>query len=112
MSNVLLLDYIHHTYIDPEQEHRSFHDLKAEFIAQLEKLDSNKYRLTQLWRVTSSDNHPKTLFVNFDSIEEKEQFNELANKLGFNAEQLGLQIIRNFVNLHPNIDQQNKQLIN
>ena len=104
MERRLLEKY--HTYVDREQEHRSFHYLKAEFITQLEKLEKNKHRLTQLWRVASSDNHPKTLFVNFDSIEEKEQFDELANKLGFNAEQLGLKIIRNFVNLHPNIDRE------
>lgn len=93
----------YHTYINHEQEHRSFHYSKTEFIVQLEKFSSKEYRLTQLWRVASSDSHPKTLFINFDSIEEKEQFDELANKLGFDAEKLGIILIRNFVNLHPNI---------
>ncbi len=92
----------YHSYVDPEQEHRSFHYLKAEFIVQLKKVGSNQYKLTQLWRVASSDNHPKTLFINFDNIEEPKQFEILANSLGFEDEKLGLQLIRNFMKLHPN----------
>ncbi|HAZ46510.1 MAG TPA: hypothetical protein DDW76_01920 [Cyanobacteria bacterium UBA11369] len=95
-----LLDKFH-SFIDPQQEHRSFHYRKAEFIAQLLRQDNSQYKLTQLWRVASSDEHPKTLFINFSSVEERERFASLAKSLRINDEQLGLQLLRNFMNLHP-----------
>lgn len=91
----------HHVFIDSQQEHRTFHYKKAEFIAQLQTLENSKYKLTQLWRVTSSDEHPLTLFVKFSNIEEKERFKSLAKSLDIDEEKLGLQLIRNFMNLHP-----------
>lgn len=89
----------HHTYIDSAQEHRSFHYLKAEFIAQLRPLDSNQYELTQLWRVSSLDAHPNTLFITFSSIAEREQFSALARNLRKNEEDIALKLIRNFMEL-------------
>lgn len=91
----------HHTYVDPQQEHRSFRYLRAEFIAQLEPYKNGEYKLTQLWRVASSDNYPKTLFINFSSVEERELFYSLARSLDMDDEELGLRLIRNFMNLHP-----------
>lgn len=91
----------HHSFVDSVQEHRSFHYQKAEFIAQLQLFEDNRYKLTQLWRVASSDNHPKTLFVTFSSIEERERFSYLAKNLDISDEELGLQLIRNFMELHP-----------
>ncbi|AKG20812.1 hypothetical protein [Calothrix sp. 336/3] len=91
----------YHGFIDPQQEHRSFHYLKAEFIAQLIKTDSNTYKLTQIWRVASSDTYPKTLFISFSSVEERNRFDELARSLQYTDEELGLLLIRNFMNLHP-----------
>jgi hypothetical protein len=90
-----------HSFIDPQQEHRSFHYRNAEFIAQLLPQDNSQYKLTQLWRVASSDEHPKTLFINFSSVEERERFASLAKSLSSNDEKLGLQLLRNFMNLHP-----------
>ena len=90
-----------HSFIDPQQEHRSFHYRNAEFIAQLLPQDNSQYKLTQLWRVASSDEHPKTLYINFSSVEERERFASLAKSLSSNDEQLGLRLVRNFMNLHP-----------
>ena len=53
----------HSSYVDPQQEHRSFRYRRAEFIAQPEPYNNGQYKLTQLWRVASSDNYPKTLFI-------------------------------------------------
>ncbi|MCA1995164.1 MAG: hypothetical protein LDL41_24410, partial [Coleofasciculus sp. S288] len=92
----------HHTYVDPQQEHRSFRYRRAEFIAQLEPYNNGQYKLTQLWRVASSDSYPKTLFINFSSVEERERFYSLARSLNIDDEELGLRLIRNFMNLHPN----------
>ena len=91
----------YHDFVDPHQEHRSFHYLKAEFIAQLEKVDSEQHKLTQLWRVASSDTYPKTLFINFGSVEERKKFDNLAKNLETSDEELGLQLIYSFMNLHP-----------
>lgn len=95
-----LLDQ-YHPYIDDYQEHRTFKRNQAEFIVQLEKIPEDAYRLTQLWRVKSSDEYPKTLFVNFNTIEEIERFRELADSLNKKPEILALQLIRNFMDLHP-----------
>jgi hypothetical protein len=95
------LEQKYHAFIDYQQEHRSFIFSKAEFIAQLMPFTENEYQLTQIWRVSSSDNHPKTLFINFSTVEEKERFTELAESLGFKKdEDLGLSLIRNFMSLH------------
>jgi len=91
----------YHSFVDPSQEHRSFHYSKAEFIAQLQPCENNQYKLTQLWRVASSDTYPKTLFVTFSSVEERERFTALAESLGIVDEELGLRLIRNFMDLHP-----------
>ena len=92
----------YHVFIDSQQEHRTFHYKKAEFITQLQTLENTKYKLTQLWRVTSSDEHPLTLFIKFNNIEEKERFQSLAKSLDIDDEKLGLRLIRNFMNLHLN----------
>lgn len=91
----------YHTYVDPKQEHRSFHHLKAEFIVQLEPLGEDRYKFTQLWRVASSDTHPKTLFITFSSTAERDQFSTLAQDLSASDEELGLKLVRNFMDLHP-----------
>ncbi|MGL4498023.1 MAG: hypothetical protein ACRCU2_03085 [Planktothrix sp.] len=95
------LDKRYHSFIDPSQNHRSFRYRQAEFIAQLLPITKGHYNLTQIWRVSSSDYHPKTLFINFSSVEERGKFAELAGELDIKDELLGLRLIRNFMNLHP-----------
>ena len=51
--------------------------------------------------MTSSDEHPLTLFIKFSNIEERERFKSLAKSLQIDDEKLGLRLIRNFMNLHP-----------
>lgn len=91
----------YHNFVDPDQQHRSFYHLKAQFIVQLQLSKNNQYKLTQLWLVNSSDIHPKTLYVTFSSVEERDLFASLAQSLGINDEELGLRLIRNFMDLHP-----------
>lgn len=91
-------------YFDASQEHRSFRiqTLNAEFIIQLIIIDSDSYELTQLWRVSSSDTHPKTLFITFETVEKREKFKRLSDNLGTKDEDLGLQLILDFMSKHPN----------
>ena len=95
-----LLDQ-HQPYIDSDEEHRTFRINNAEYISQLQPIGQAKYRLTQFWRVKSSDAPPKTLFVNFNSVEEIDRFRELAQSLSISPELLGMKLIRNFMDLHP-----------
>lgn len=88
-----------HRFIDATQSQRSFRYKKAEFIAQVRTGDGSS-TLTQLWRVVSSDTHPKTIFLTFDSVEEREDFAELAESLGWGDEELGLRLLRDFAAVH------------
>ena len=69
-----------------------------ELVAQVQQA-KGKSLLTQLWRVKSSDEYPKTLFVNFASEEEREEFRQIADSLGWKDEALGLQLLRDFMNV-------------
>lgn len=86
------------TYFDPTQEHRTFRLQGMELVAQVQQA-KGKSLLTQLWRVKSSDEYPKTLFVNFASEEEREEFRQIADSLGWKDEALGLQLLRDFMNV-------------
>ena len=95
-----LLDQ-HQPFIDINEEHRTFRRNNAEYISQLQPLAQDTYKLTQFWRVKSSDEYPKTLFVNFDSVEEIDRFKALSQSLDIPPERLGIKLIRNFMDLHP-----------
>jgi hypothetical protein len=86
-------------FFDFEQEHRQFRlkDLNVEFIAQLESLADDEQSLTQLWRISSTDINPKTLYVTFETVEERLRFKEIANSLGWHDDNLGLNLILDFM---------------
>jgi hypothetical protein len=90
-------------YFEFDQEHRYFRlqDLNIDFIAQLKKSDENGWKLTQLWMIPSSDINPKTLYVTFETVEERKQFKRLATKLGRNDQELGLQLVLEFMRKFP-----------
>ncbi len=80
-----------------DQEHRQFRYQEMEFIAQLKPTGKVGKELTQLWKVQSGDDYPKTIFVTFVSVEERQRFGEIAAKLGWHDEQLALSILRDFM---------------
>lgn len=84
-------------FLHSEAELRVFRFQAIEFVAQIENGDGGQQFLTQLWKIQSGDDHPKTLFVNFDTVQEREQFRELALRHGWNDEELALSLIRDFV---------------
>lgn len=86
-------------YIDKNQEHRNFRlqVFNLDFIAQLKKLSDQKYELTQLWFIPSRDYDPRCIPVCFANIEEKKQFQTIADKLNWDASQLALELIRDFM---------------
>ena len=83
-------------FIDPTQKIRQFRFQSMDFIAQL-KPKEDRLELTQLWKVQSGDDHPKTIFVTCDSVIERKRFKEIADHLVMQDEDLALQIIQEFV---------------
>ena len=85
------------SFLDPRQEQRQFRYQEMDFIAQLKQISEGEQELTQLWKIQSGDDHPKTLWVTFDSIEERQEFAAVAQRLGWNDEELGLELLRDFM---------------
>lgn len=81
------------TYFKRSAEHREFVVSGCLFIAQLPKEGA----CDQLWFVPSTSGDPRTLYVNFDTVEEREQFGMIASNLGWKDEDLGLQLARDFM---------------
>jgi hypothetical protein len=52
-------------FLRSDEEHRQFRYQEMEFIAQLKPTGKAGKELTQLWKVQSGDDYPKTIFVTF-----------------------------------------------
>ncbi|GAB4276158.1 MAG: hypothetical protein Fur0025_01050 [Oscillatoriaceae cyanobacterium] len=90
-------------YFDSDQEHREFRieieRLPLKFIAQIKKrLGKDSYVMTQLWWIKSSDKHPQTIFISFDTVEQRERFAEFAQMLGWKDDELGKKLLMDFLN--------------
>jgi hypothetical protein len=83
-------------YLDDAQEHRRFRHENMEFIVQLRKRQ-NEVEVTQLWKIPSGDDYPRVLWITFETVEEKTAFVNVASDLGYSAEDLGLELIRDFI---------------
>lgn len=79
-------------FFDERQAHREFWLSGLKFVAQLRGEE-----LTQLWAVRSSDHNPRALWLLFSTKEERETFGRIASALGWNAEELGLKLLRDFM---------------
>ena len=84
-------------FLDADEEQRQFRHQEMEFIAQLRPSGAVGKELTQLWKVQSGDDYPKTIFVTFETVEERQRFRDIATKLGWHDEQLALSILRDFM---------------
>jgi hypothetical protein len=80
-------------YFRRDAEHREFRLSGCLFVAQVQ--DPNG--CDQLWFIPSTSGDPRTLYVNFDTVDEREQFAKVASSLGWKGEELGLQLVRDFV---------------
>lgn len=76
-----------------DAEHREFRISGCLFVAQLPQAGA----CDQLWFIPSTSGDPRTLYVNFDTVEEREQFARVASSLGWKDEDLGLQLARDFM---------------
>lgn len=86
-------------YFENNQEHREIflEEQHLKFIIQLKELSEEKFQLTQIWYINYPDKNLKTLFINFQTVEEKQQFQRLAEILEFNDEELGKKLILSFI---------------
>ena len=84
-------------FLNIHQEQRQFRYQEMEFIVQMTPSEEGSSELTQLWKVQSGDDHPKTLFVTFPKVEERRRFAAVATELGWGDEQLGLALVRDFM---------------
>jgi hypothetical protein len=81
------------TWVNRAADHKEFWVHGCLFIAQLE----DPQTCDQLWYISSTSGDPRTLYVKFPSLAERERFHELAEKLGWTDEALGLKLARDFM---------------
>lgn len=81
-----------HQFVEREAEHLEFKVANCLFIAQLRSPEE----CDQLWFISSTSGDPRTLYVRFDTVDERRAFERLAAQLGWKDCELGLQLIRDF----------------
>jgi hypothetical protein len=80
-------------FINPAEKHRQFRLSGCLFICQLSDPES----CDQLWFILSSSGDPRSLFVKFPTVAERAAFDKTADELGWKSEELGLKILRDFL---------------
>jgi hypothetical protein len=73
-------------------EHREFRTANCLFIAQL----PSPMECDELWFVSSSSADPRTLYVNFDTVLERDEFRLVASQHGWDEQELALELLRDF----------------
>ena len=84
-------------FVDPDQGATPVSFPEMDFIVQFDHQSNDAKELTQLWKVQSGDDHPKTLWVTFDTVAERKRFKAIADHLVKHDEALGLEIVRDFM---------------
>jgi hypothetical protein len=80
-------------WVNPEAAHRYVRLSNCSFICQLTAPEN----CDQLWFILSSSGDPRSLFVKFPTLAENEAFEKKALELGWKPEELGLKILRDFL---------------
>jgi hypothetical protein len=79
--------------VNKSAEHREFRVKSCLFIAQLPCYEE----CDELWLISSSNPDPRTLYIKFHTVPEREKFEKLAQRLGWDDQELGLQLVRDFM---------------
>lgn len=72
-----------------DQQHRVFRYKGGLFVAQLLKSNNDKPEVTQLWFGRSSDTDPRTLYIKFPTVHQRDEFEVFAKQLGYIDRDLG-----------------------
>lgn len=81
------------SFIRDGAKHREFTLANCMFIVQL--LDAST--CDQLWFIPSSSADPRTVYVKFDTMDIKRDFDALASKLGWKPEEIGEKLLLDFM---------------
>ncbi len=85
----------HRKYFDINALHREFRYLDLDFIVQI---DPNTNDVTQIWPVKDSDPDPRILWIQFEPAEDKELFNQIAERFNYEGGyDLAKELIDDFV---------------
>lgn len=76
-----------------DQEHRKFRLEGTVFVAQLRRVGDG-YSHNQMWPVPAKNYDTRTLSVTFQTQNERDEWNRLAARLGYDPEDLGLRTLR------------------
>jgi hypothetical protein len=90
-------------HLRSSEEQRQFRYQEMEFIAQLKPAGGTGHELTQLWKVQSGDDYPKTIFVTFETVQQRQRFKDIAARLGLPEEPLALSILLDFMSKFDNL---------
>ena len=81
-------------FISGSAKHREFTLAYCQFICQL----TDERTCDQLWFIPSTSGHPRTLYVKFDTVPIKEEFDATARRLGWEKpEELAEKILLDFM---------------
>lgn len=83
-------------YCHRDQEHRKFRLEGTVFVAQIKKAGES-YSHNQMWPVPAKNYDTRTLFVTFQSQNDRTEWNRLAARLGYDPEELGLRALQAFL---------------
>ncbi|MBW4648354.1 MAG: hypothetical protein KME06_06595 [Kastovskya adunca ATA6-11-RM4] len=91
--------YQRQDYFNHNDEHYEFRLYGIDGVAQLQKLSgfADEYELNQLWFFSAGDKHPDWLIIKFATAKEREHFAEIAKRLNQDDENLGRELIRDFM---------------
>lgn len=84
-------------YLNKHHEHRKFKLAEAVFVAQLNASTDGVRIHNQLWPVPARNYDTRTLYVTFPTQDERDAWNDLAEQLGYEPEELGLRALRGFL---------------
>ena len=85
--------YKSQNFINDNAKHREFTLATCLFIVQM----TDATTCDQLWFIPSSSADPRTVYVNFSTMEIKREFDAIASKLGWKPENLGEKLLLDFM---------------
>lgn len=84
------------TFCSSNQQHRRFRAAGTVFVAQVDT-HASPWRNTQLWAVPAKNWDTRTLFVTFETQEERDRWQQLAIRRRKQPEELGLEVLLQFM---------------
>ncbi|MBD1903953.1 hypothetical protein NDI37_23785 [Funiculus sociatus GB2-A5] len=86
-------------HFNDNQEHREFRlkELNVEFIVQLLPLSNKEYELTDIWLLRSVNIDPRRILISFDTLEDRQRFEKIADYLNQKDSELGKQLLLDFM---------------